>query len=409
MKRSGRSSAHELEMHRLDGAIRSLGCTPCPLFDLCGGQTRIGGGWSCATGCNGCDKETCDVVCFGKPAEYCAAVGEVNGFGTADIGPLSQTMAASLPRYIPVLQHEYADGGVLDLPWAAIPLAALLKSSKGILALSADTTEELSRLYSLGAGTRRLLLGTGKDEPSERYWECRRTHGLPERLSRLGWSLAVAPNYSFFLDDPRTQHLHNRKRSLICANEWKDQEIPSVPYFQGVCHRDYRFWADFLIARPEITLIGKEFQTAAPRWERGIWAIEQLAWVQDFVKRDLHPIAVGAAQFRCELARRFKTWTIVDSMPFMKAVNRQRAIRGERRVQWVEAHGVPVASLISANAAVWARWIQDCLEPPPRREHRDPEKHMPNPGQIPLRLLRPLTPDTTNPGDGVGSQFALPI
>lgn len=374
-------------MHRLDGGVLSLGCQACHLLNLCGGQTRVGGGWSCTARCIGCDQEHCDLVCFGKPSVYCDAVEEVNGFGAKDIGPLLQPLSTPLPRYIPVLQHEYSREGALRVPWAAIPLAAVLKSQRGVLAPVATTPEELCQIFRLSHDTQILLLGTGEDEPIERYWEARRPLELPRVLAELGWGMAVAPNYSLFLDDPRPQHFQNRKRSLLCASEWSAKRIPTAPYLHGLCQSDYQFWLEFLQEHPEVTVIAKEFQTGASEPGRGKWVIEQLALLQDRLKRDLHPLAIGAAQYRIDLARYFKSWTVVDSMPFMRAMHRRKAHRGERRVSWSSAIGEPVDTLLAHNAEVWGRWIEDLVKTDSERKLPPLPKPMKHVGQIPLPLI----------------------
>lgn len=381
-----RSAASGVELHRLDGGVLSLGCQICHLLQFCGGQTRIGGGWSCATRCAGCDRERCDLVCFGKPSVYCEAVEEVNGFDAGDIGPIFQQLAIPLPKYIPVLQHHYSRVESLKVPWVAIPLSAILKASEDALAPIATTPEMLREVFHLSSETRTLLLGTGEDEPIERYWEARRVRDLPEALAGLEWSMAIAPNYSLFLDDPRPQHFHNRKRSLICAAEWSTHRIPTAPYLHAVCRRDYDYWLDFLRDHPEIRLVAKEFQTGASRWERGMWAIEQLAWLQDALKRDLHPVAIGAAQYRRELARRFRDWTIIDSMPFMRAMHRKKAHRGDRRVHWISQVGVSPDALLACNAKIWGRWIEDLIETEPRRRDNSPPRLQQDARQLTLPL-----------------------
>jgi Domain of unknown function (DUF4417) len=311
--------------------------------------------------CQECDRGRCDLVCLGKPAAYIRAVEEVGGFAAEDIGRLLQ-YKDELPRYIPVIQHEYGHSDRLDLPWVALPLATVLKWSPEGPRLAADSAIGLRDLFHLGRGTQVLLLGTGKDSPIERYWGVRRVRALPAALAAFGWSLAVAPNYSFFLDDPRPQHFHNRKRALICIAEWSREGLRVAPYLHGVCAQDYRFWRHFLSDHAEIRIVAKEFQTGAARWDRGVWHLDQIARLQDDLGRELHLIAIGAAQYRFELARRFGAWTIVDSMPFMKAMHRQRAYPRMGRIHWKTEQDGSIASLFKDDAMEWGRWI---AEPPP--------------------------------------------
>lgn len=53
---------------------------------------------------------------------------------------------------------------------------------------------------------------TAKDLPLERYWADRRCDQAPEQLDRLGVTLAIGPNFSHFLEVPRTDNLFNRER-----------------------------------------------------------------------------------------------------------------------------------------------------------------------------------------------------
>lgn len=363
------AQSKSLAAHRLDGGTRSLGCDNCPLFNPCGGQTRVGGGWACFSGCQGCDQETCDLVCLGKPREFAEAFREVGGFGHQDIGSL-RTPTGVLPRYIPVVQHPYETGRrkLLQAPWVALPLSSLLRHCDGEVNIIANSEDDLRERFKLGKDTRVVLLGTGPDEPIEKYWVHRRLQRLHKSLSDLGFVAAIAPNYSLFLDDPRPHHLYNRKRGLICAYELSVQGVPVVPYLHGVCPQDYDYWCTFLLSHPEVTYVAKEFQTGLSRPERGEISLDEIARLQDKIKRPLHLIAVGAAQYRGRFTEKFDGWTIIDSMPFMKAISRRKARLGSYRVHWDVINRRWIDGLLGHDIQVYGGWIASPFVPSPVRK-----------------------------------------
>jgi hypothetical protein len=71
----------------------------------------------------------------------------------------------------------------------------------------------------------------------------------------------------------------------------------------------------------------------------------------------LHVFGIGAARYREALPQRFENWTVLDSMPFMKAVNRRGAQRSGGRVRWERALGENVADLLLHNAGRYSEWI----------------------------------------------------
>lgn len=354
-KLADNDSVIDLERYRLDGGTLSMECLSCPLLAICKGETRVGG-THCARRCVGCGPD-CTLVCLGKPESFIDAVREVGWFAANDIGPLVPP-AASLPTYIPMIPNRSSRSKALEVEWAAVPLRAVVRRPRGVLTPIASTPEELREKFLLGPKTRLVLVGIDHERHIEPYWRWRSKLHIPELLARLGLEAAIVPNYSFDLSHPRPQHLHNRKRSLICAREWSAQGIPSVPYLQAVGPQDYDYWLEFLAGHPEISVVAREFQTGGARPERGLIRLDDLSQLQDKLKRRLHLIAVGAAQYRVELSRRFDTWTIIDSTPFFRAVRgRRKAMLGEGRVDWPKADNESPDSLLPHDINVMDKWI----------------------------------------------------
>jgi len=386
-----------VELHRLDGSgCLPAGCLSCPLLSTCGGIERPGGAWSCMDNCARCDPG-CDRVCLHRPRAFVEALHEIDTFGTRRLGPITGPAApVGLPRYVPVLQHPKSHTEPLSLAWAAIPLHALLRGRKSAR-LRYSTGADLRDAWRLLPDTRVIIVGTGRDPHIERYWRWRRLNDLPTQLASLDVSAIVAPNYSVFWEDPRPQHLFNRKRSLLCAAEFAGAGLPTVPFLTGITRGDWLFWARFLSERPHLVAVAKEFQTGRAHPARGQNALERLRRLEVGLGRNLHLVAIGATRFRHELARNFRSWTLLDSTPFMKAIKRQQALGfTPRRVHWQPAHGAPVSALLQQNIDIYTRWLDVCFlqasspstsaptvskrprrAPPPPRDEPSRQLHLP--------------------------------
>lgn len=382
--------AEILAASRLDGQTLSMGCQLCPLLRECGGYTRASGAWSCMDICATCDRARCDKVCLKKAARYAEDLLEIGGFGFQRIPPLLQPAGAALPRYVPMIQHRFEGIKDISLPWAAVPMSRLIRFQTGRYAPAARTPDELRRVFGLSTSTRVVLVGVGKDRPIERYWRWRRVYETAASLGQLDFTAAVVPNYSFFLEDPRPQHFFNRKRSLICAGEFSGAGIPSVPCLQAVTPADWTYWHAFLEAHEEVSIVAKEFQTGLAKRDRGVLAIESVARLQDQLGRRLHIIAVGGGKYAADLAAHFDGWTVVDSVPFMKATHRRMASTAGRRVRWIPTMDGDVGEMLVHNSLRWSDWLSarahtDVGKSAKRQE--PPQLMGRTPGAVQLNLL----------------------
>jgi hypothetical protein len=74
--------------------------------------------------------------------------------------------------------------------------------------------------------------------------------------------------------------------------------------------------------------------------------------LQDDANRPLAPIVIGGAQYVKTLARRFDTFSLLDSMPFAKAIHRQRFDPAVRKHPWRESftlRGQGIEELLDEN------------------------------------------------------------
>jgi hypothetical protein len=293
-----------------------------------------------------------------RGAAFVRDLAEIGGFDADDIPSLGNPPdPRELPRYVPMVQHGRVLADELYVPWAAIPLKEVFRFKQGRYSTLARTPLDLRRLFALGPRTRILFVGTGPDAVIERFWQYRRLHDAPKQLAELEIRAAVVPNYSFCLEDPRPQHLFNRKRSLICAREMAAAGLRVVPYLQALTPTDWTFWSRFLRQHSEITVVAKEFQTGLARPERGVAAIRSLQQLETEIGRQLHVVAIGGARYARDLAASFASWTVVDSIPFMKAIKRRVAQPGPSRIQWRPALGEAPERLLDHNILAYEQWL----------------------------------------------------
>lgn len=342
----------------------ALGCRSCQVFDLCGGIQPRADAWDCMDDCKKNCEKGCDRVCIRNFPVYVSAIDEVRGLDCQNIGPIIGPTLAPLgyPAYIPTVQHGSAWDRQVGCQGAAIPLRYLMKGSKNV-SIKFDSRSHLTETLGLPTDARLLVLGPGPDPDIERYWAFRRMEPFLSRLSALDLDGFIAPNYSYFADDPGTQRLFNRKRSLICAEELASVGIPTIPYLSGITDHDWDFWTAFLKKRPEITVVAKEFQTGLSHPTEGRRAIQKLSMLQRKLERPLHIMLIGAARFLAEIGESLSYWTIIDSSPFIRATKRRCALRQRaHRVDWIPARDAQVSALFENNLRVYSRWIDETAQ-----------------------------------------------
>jgi hypothetical protein len=220
-----------------------------------------------------------------------------------------------------------------------------------------QTASQLRSFFHIGRKTRVILVSVAEDADLERYWEHSFIESLPERLATLEIELITAPNFSFPLNVPRTVHLANRKRSLICAQEFSDAGMCVVPPLNAVTQRDWDFWKDFLREHGHIKLVAKEFQTGGRNRSVARWHIDQLRRIEDAIGRGMHLIAVGGRR-HMQLLARLSSYTIVDTVPFMRAIKRRKLSKRDGLWKMNRTRpGEPIDSILGTNISVYSQII----------------------------------------------------
>lgn len=302
----------------------------------------------------------CDDVCPNNP-KYLELLREVGGLSFHDLPAIPQA-AVDLPRYVPLIYRRYVRKITVNWPVVALDTYEVVKVANDRMVTVADCPDSLRREFGLGLDTAVMLRGVADDRPLERYWSYRRRDCIPQRLGRLGVTVAVGPNYSHFLDVPRHDNLFNRKRQLLCLAEFVEAGLNPVPHLNAAQPGDWRFWGRFLAENPSITVVAVEFETGNRSRCEGERVVTELVRLQQSAGRRLHPLVIGGTQFLEGIAADFQAASFVDSTPFMKTVYRQAfvsiAATGKRR--WRKsptASGESLDRLLVHNLRCYSDWL----------------------------------------------------
>ncbi len=334
-------------------------CQNCVLLDRCGGIETGSLLFDSCFDQHCCGRPDCEMVCPHN-GRFLRDMRELRGLRFDTLPPFTQR-PCELPGYVPLIHHRYCRRQVLHWPVVALDTYSAFRLKGDVYLPVADGPGGLRQAFRLGPQTQVILRGTANDPDLERYWSFRRRDQTPEWMARLGIDLVVGPNFSHFLDVPRTENLANRMRQLLCLEEMQRAGLSPVPHLSAAYAADWNFWGAFLRRNPGVSVVAVEFETGNKAPAQGHKVIDKLAAIQDAVGRPLHLLAIGGAQFTADLAGRLGRVTVIDSNPFMKAVNRQAFVRGDRP-SWQPCptpKGQPVDDILAANLAGYAGWIDE--------------------------------------------------
>jgi hypothetical protein len=345
--------------HKLGPAARAapeatlgLGCYSCAFFGPCGGTFTD---FDCMSGCCG-RPSTCTLACprahgFVRVLEDCGGLSSNGNWG------IQQRSPQSLPLYIPMIQHGYRRAEPLDWPIVALPTFAVTRvgATSGQIVAS---TDELKLRFRLGQNTRVILVSVDGDARLENFWRKRHRHRLPEALARIGIEHITGPNFSFPINVPRTDHLTNRRRMLICCEEFSRAGLSVIPHLNGINQKDWDTWRDVLRDHKDICYVCKEFQTGGSIARIGAWHIRQVLELEQRLGRALHLIAVGGAR-HLNLLVELSGYTIIDSVPFMKTCFRR--VWSQTTADWMfmrTSPGAPLNKFLLANIGRYSELLE---------------------------------------------------
>lgn len=279
---------------------------------------------------------------------------DVGGLLDFRVGRLLGVNPATLPDYVPVLQHEGSRSRPPEVAVVSIPLFQVLRNRRdGSYGPRFVDGAALRQRFNLGRNTQIVLRGVDDDRKLERFWQYHRVHNVGAALAKLDLAGVTVPNFSFFTDATRFQILRNRKRIVLTCERLSEAGVKVIPHLNALTRTDWKFWAEFLNEHPEITVICKEFQTGLKEAANGLKAYRELVDLQDAVGRPLHPILVAGGRYYQEALRDFSAgFTVLDSTAFMGALARQVLVDAGARQKWMKRPtpcGVPIDDHFDAN------------------------------------------------------------
>lgn len=316
--------------HRISQSLGLTGCRNCLVYNACGGHPlEIIFAIGCANHFKPDPQGDADDMHPQLEERFWELWDDVYGLDDFTISKLLP-ITHSLPKYVPLLQHRYMKRArLLDAPFVALKLFDVIgKRSNGTYASKYANAAELRKAYGLRETTGILLVGVDHDGPIEAFWAHHQVSGVCEAIANLGVIGVTIPNFSFFTCVPRFQILRNRKRILLTAERLSQAGVKVSPHLNANTPADWDFWVEFLHEHPEITTVTMEFQTGPrAKEEYAREAFEGLVSVQQRLGSPLHPVLVGAARVYQQVQKEFKSFTVIDSQPFMQAMHRQVLVK----------------------------------------------------------------------------------
>lgn len=320
-----------------------FGCQGCQQRDLCGGLQVEMPIYNCLTFCRCVDPAECDNVCPKSMRRFVARSQEIRGFELLNVPRTPVLVMPALPAAAPLIYHGFSRELPLRVAAVCLPLAEMVFRTDG--ALRFQTRAELLEYFQLDSDCQLILSGTDGDPSIERWWELVDRESVIRGLRNLGVAVITSPNYSLFADVPRQDNLYNIKRIALAWSEFQREGLPAALHVNARTNRDWERWTDFVSLRPEASVLAFEFGTGAGARSRIDWHVEQLSQLARLVARPLTLIVRGGSAVLPALRTAFHNVTYIDTAPFVKTQQRQRAHIDGAKLVWRSAPTVPGAAL----------------------------------------------------------------
>lgn len=316
-------------------------CSECSVLKTCGGWDDQRADQGCFQRCEECFNNLCDHACPLNPILYDLSCDDVGGLckQPAVIKAMNQE---EMPCYLPQVYHGARRVDVLREPWVAIPLhyvTSLTKNGK-ISLLKVEDGEALRSKLRLASETRIILTSVCPDRYIESFWEQRKKGRFLEQMANWNLLGMTTPNHSFVLDAPRTNSLWNLTRIFRWIEEISNVGISAIPHLQAQTKADWSKWRSACDNFPAAKHFAMEFQTGLGNSKSKTVARQTYMGhfedLQQSCGRRIHPIVLAGCGMMKWLSDTCESYTIVDSTPFVKTLNRQRAFRiaGTGLLRW---------------------------------------------------------------------------
>jgi len=285
---------------------------------------------------------------------------EIGGLRFDDIPPLRQA-PLGLPHYVPMIHHPYRRFNALRANNVALDPYQIFRLRAGKYSAVADDGTSLRKHFKVADDSKIILRGTAEDRFLERYWSYRKTDDVTGQIARMNVSLFIGPNYSHFLDVPRSDLLFNRKRQLLCLAELSQAGVSVAPNLSAVMPSDWNFWSSFLGSNPQVVHVALNLQTGYRSRKEGMKAIDRVRQIQEEIGRGLSLLLVGGAQYVGDVAGQFASFTVIDSDPFAKSIRRKLFRPDGTLRQWEDTwtmYGQPIDHILQRNVEDYALWVE---------------------------------------------------
>ncbi|MDB6033132.1 MAG: uncharacterized protein JWM16_3470 [Verrucomicrobiales bacterium] len=361
--------------------LGQTGCPECLVFRQCGGHPfpiiyRLG----CANFAHASAPVDTDDMNPAFAEKFWKLWRDTDGLFQYSIGPLRSMNADGLPRYIPVVQNRHLlSAAPLAVDTVAIPLFKIFgRLRSGGYGARFQTAKELRDSFGLRHDARIILVGVDKDPPLETFWAKHQRPGVLASLASLGLEVTV-PNYSFFTCVPRFQILRNRKRILLASERISQAGVRVSVHLNANTEADWEFWQSFLAEHAEVTCVTVEFQTGALLdQEFGMRTFQHLVNIQNRLGRRLHFLLVGAARFYPRAVAELRSFSLIDSRPFICAQKRKMLDKSSNGdyvwKNYPTRKGATLASLFEHNLKCYREMIKQGLDDPKGAEPENKEQ-----------------------------------
>ncbi len=323
-------------------------CGECGHLADCGGLEGDAFSKGCFARCTEyCQHHGCDLACPCLHLTFPDLLQEAGGLWAPPQRPLVEFNHAHLPPYVAQIDHGGRRDTALREEIVAVPLYALVgRDRRGKYGVRYNSREAIRDALRISQRTAIIVTSAVPDHHLEDFWEAHVQRGILARLAQLGILAMTVPNFSFMLDVPRLNSLRNLSRLFRVAERMSDAGIATILHLQASTRRDWERWARVLLDHRQATCVALEFQTGTSRRETGDRYYSGLLALQNALGRSLHPLVMAGAGRMKNLQQDFRSFTVVDSMPFIKTMKRRELIRLSRdQWKWRFKPTMPLESL----------------------------------------------------------------
>lgn len=320
-------------------------CADCGFLDECGGLEGEAFRFGCFQRCSVlCALRGCDMVCPSVPLLFGEYFEDVGGICVPPQRKLVELSTANAPLYIPQINHGWRGDALLREPWITIPLYFVARRDRRQrYRVRFSCSDDLRRTLGVPRETKIIITSVVPDAHIEDFWAEHKVRHVLEAIADLDIEAMTVPNYSFMVDVPRTNSLYNLSRIFRVSEAISEAGIGTIVHLNASTPKDWDRWRAVLADQSHIKAVCTEFQTGPSQRPIGDIYFDRLVGLQDSLGRALHPFILAGGGRLKQLQLNFRSFTVIDSVPFFKTMKRQLLYEGVWK--WRRRKTKPGASL----------------------------------------------------------------